>query len=98
MTMHEPALPPDGTDTFNDQIRIVLVETSHSGNIGAVARIMKNMGLVNLWLVNPSSFPDETSCARSAVPSYDLDRTQSASTLYEALTKRELLIGTSARD
>ena len=34
-------------------IRIVLVETSHTGNMGSVARAMKTMGLTNLWLVNP---------------------------------------------
>ncbi|MCP5904996.1 tRNA (cytosine(32)/uridine(32)-2'-O)-methyltransferase TrmJ, partial [Klebsiella pneumoniae] len=33
-------------------IRIVLVETSHTGNMGSVARAMKTMGLTNLWLVN----------------------------------------------
>jgi len=43
--MHKPALPLEGTDSFQNQIRIVLIETSHSGNIGAVARAMKNMGL-----------------------------------------------------
>ncbi len=95
--MHEPALPPDGTDTFNDQIRIVLVETSHSGNIGAVARAMKNMGLGNLWLVNPASFPDETSYARSAGASDVLDRAQVVSSLDEALADCVLVMGTSAR-
>ena len=53
--MHKPAKPLEGPDTYNDQIRIVLVETSHSGNIGAVARAMKNMGMGNLWLVKPVS-------------------------------------------
>ncbi|MCM4201664.1 hypothetical protein MMS56_29005, partial [Escherichia coli] len=39
-------------------IRIVLVETSHTGNMGSVARAMKTMGLTNLWLVNPLVKPD----------------------------------------
>ncbi len=38
-------------------IRIVLVEPSHPGNIGAVARAMKNMGLERLVLVSPRQFP-----------------------------------------
>lgn len=38
-------------------IRIVLVETSHPGNIGSVARAMKTMGLSQLFLVNPKPFP-----------------------------------------
>jgi len=39
------------------KIRIVLVETSHPGNVGAAFRAMKNMGLTRLYLVNPSEFP-----------------------------------------
>ena len=38
-------------------INIVLVETSHPGNIGSAARAMKNMGLSNLNLINPKKFP-----------------------------------------
>ncbi|MBO6851120.1 MAG: RNA methyltransferase, partial [Marinobacter sp.] len=95
--MHKPALPQEGTDTFQDQIRIVLVETSHSGNIGAVARGMKNMGLGNLWLVNPASFPDETSYARAAGASDVLDKAQVVSSLDEALADCVLVMGTSAR-
>lgn len=41
-------------------IRIVLVETSHTGNMGSVARAMKTMGLTNLWLVNPLVKPDSS--------------------------------------
>lgn len=95
--MHKHALPQDGTDTFNNQVRIVLVETSHSGNIGAVARAMKNMGLGNLWLVNPASFPDEASYARSAGASDVLDRAQVVGSLDEALEGCVLVMGTSAR-
>lgn len=95
--MHKPALPLEGTDTFQDQIRIVLVETSHSGNIGAVARAMKNMGLGNLCLVNPASFPDETSYARSSGASDVLDNARVVSSLDEAISDCVLVMGTSAR-
>ena len=95
--MHKPALPLEGTDTYNDRIRIVLVETSHSGNIGAVARAMKNMGLGNLWLVNPRSFPDEASYARSSGASDVLDRARVVTTLDEAIDDCVLVMGTSAR-
>jgi len=47
-------------------IRIVLVETSHPGNIGAVARAMKNMCLTELVLVSPKRFPDEEAITRSS--------------------------------
>ena len=44
-------------------LRVVLVETSHPGNIGAVARAMKNMGLQQLVLVRPKQFPDPEATA-----------------------------------
>ena len=47
-------------------IRIVLVETSHTGNRGSVARAMKTMGLTNLWLVNPLVKPDSQAIALAA--------------------------------
>jgi tRNA (cytidine32/uridine32-2'-O)-methyltransferase len=47
-------------------IRIVLVGTTHPGNIGAVARAMKNMGLSDLALVNPQHFPHEEATSRAS--------------------------------
>jgi tRNA/rRNA methyltransferase len=49
-----------------DNIRIVLSHTSHPGNIGAVARAMKTMGLHSLYLINPKCFPDAEADARAA--------------------------------
>ena len=49
-----------------NNIRIVLVEPSHPGNIGGAARAMKNMGLEQLMLVAPQRFPDENATARAA--------------------------------
>jgi tRNA (cytidine32/uridine32-2'-O)-methyltransferase len=49
-----------------DQIRIVLVGTSHTGNIGSVARAMKTMGLSQLVLVAPKELPDGQAYALSA--------------------------------
>jgi tRNA (cytidine32/uridine32-2'-O)-methyltransferase len=95
--MHKAALPQEGTGAFSDRIRIVLVETSHSGNIGAVARAMKNMGVGNLCLVNPASFPDEASYARSAGASDVLDNAQVVSSLDEAISDCVCVMGTSAR-
>lgn len=95
--MKKPAVPSSSSGTFSDHVRIVLVETSHSGNIGAVARAMKNMGLGNLWLVNPVSFPDETSYARAAGASDVLDHARVVGSLGEALEDCVLVMGTSAR-
>lgn len=47
-------------------IRIVLVDSSHPGNIGAVARAMKNMGLRHLYLVRPREFPHAEATARAS--------------------------------
>lgn len=47
-------------------VRIVLVGTTHPGNIGAVARAMKNMGVSDLALVNPMSFPHAKAIARAS--------------------------------
>ena len=47
-------------------IRILLVATTHPGNIGAVARAMKNMGLTDLGLVSPKIYPSEEANARAA--------------------------------
>ena len=47
-------------------IRFVLVDTSHPGNIGAVARAMKTMDLRHLYLINPKRFPDPQATAMAA--------------------------------
>ena len=47
-------------------IKIVLVETSHPGNIGAVARAMKNMSMTNLCLVIPKIFPSAEATSRAS--------------------------------
>ncbi len=51
--------------TLLDNIRIVLVNTSHPGNIGAAARAMKNMGLTRLTLVDPEDYPSLEAISRS---------------------------------
>ncbi len=52
--------------TLLDNLQIVLMETSHPGNIGAAARAMKTMGLSWLVLVNPGEFPSAIATARAA--------------------------------
>ena len=48
------------------QVRIVLLQTYHPGNIGAVARAMKTMGLSDLVLVSPKKYPDVEATNRAA--------------------------------
>ncbi|MGH8283707.1 MAG: RNA methyltransferase [Gammaproteobacteria bacterium] len=79
------------------QIRIVLVETSHPGNIGAAARAMKTMCLDTLVLVNPVEFPHADASARAAGATDVLERAQVVTSLDEALRGCVLVAGTSAR-
>lgn len=78
-------------------IRIVLVGTTHPGNIGAAARAMKNMGQSDLVLVNPRHFPHEEAAARASGASDILDNATVVSTLAEALTDCVYVAGASAR-
>ena len=76
-------------------IRIVLVETSHTGNMGSVARAMKTMGLTNLWLVNPLVKPDSQAIALAAGASDVIGNAHIVDTLDEALAGCSLVVGTS---
>ncbi|WP_410013999.1 tRNA (cytosine(32)/uridine(32)-2'-O)-methyltransferase TrmJ [Sodalis sp. C49] len=78
-------------------IRVVLVETSHTGNIGSAARAMKTMGLSNLYLVNPLTKPDSQAIALSAGASDIIGNATLVDTLDEALAGCSLVVGTSAR-
>lgn len=79
------------------QIRIVLVETSHPGNIGAAARAMKTMGFYELALVSPKHFPHAEATARAAGADDVLVGARVYSNLQEAVADCHLIIGTSAR-
>lgn len=78
-------------------IRIVLVATSHPGNIGSTARAMKTMGLNSLYLVRPKSFPDYKAKEMAAGADDVLEHAVVTSTLEEALTGCQLILATSAR-
>lgn len=78
-------------------IKIVLVETTHPGNIGAVARAMKNMKMSNLWLVAPKIFPSADATSRASGADDVLAGATVCQTVQEAIADCELVIGTSAR-
>jgi tRNA (cytidine32/uridine32-2'-O)-methyltransferase len=78
-------------------IKIVLVETSHPGNIGAVARAMKNMAMANLYLVNPKVFPTAEATARAAGSDDILARAEVCGSLAEAIADCSVVFATSAR-
>jgi len=80
-----------------DNIRMVMVNTTHPGNIGAAARAMKNMGLSSLVLVDPKEYPAAKAVWRAAGAADVLDKVRVVSTLDEAIADCGLVVGTSAR-
>ncbi len=81
-----------------DNVRIVLVNTSHPGNIGGAARAMKNMGLSSLYLVAPKEFPADKAVWRAAGALDVLEGAVVVETLDEAIADCGLVVGTSARE
>ena len=78
-------------------IRIILVQTSHPGNIGAAARALKNMGLSDLALVNPKIFPSAEATSRASGSDDILANATVYDSLKSALEPCELVLGASAR-
>ncbi|ATC95899.1 tRNA (cytosine(32)/uridine(32)-2'-O)-methyltransferase TrmJ [Pseudoalteromonas tunicata] len=81
---------------LND-IRVVLVNTSHTGNIGSVARAMKTMGLSKLYLVDPVNQIDSHASALAAGATDVLGNAVVVDDLAQAIADCSLVIGTSAR-
>ena len=78
-------------------VRIILVGTTHPGNIGAVARAMRNMGLKDLMLVNPRYFPHEDATARAAGAEDLLQSAEVVKSLEDGLSDCTYVAGASAR-
>ena len=86
----------DTNYTF-DNVRVVMVNTTEPGNIGAAARAMKNMNLSKLYLVNPKTHPSAVATARASGADDILSSAVVCDTLEEALAGTQLVIGASAR-
>ena len=82
---------------IKNQIDIILVETSHPGNIGSVARAMKTMGLSNLILVNPKEFPSKEAFMLSGNAQDVIEQATVVNTLEEAIKDSTNIYATSAR-
>lgn len=78
-------------------IRIVLVNTSHPGNIGSAARAMKTMGLNHLYLVAPQFFPHAKAIEMASGAVDVLEKAVVVNTVEEAIADCSLVAGTSAR-
>lgn len=79
------------------RVRIVLINTTHPGNIGATARAMKVMGLTSLHLVTPKIYPHAEATARASGADDLLQHAQVHESLESALGGCGLVLGTSAR-
>jgi tRNA/rRNA methyltransferase len=89
--------PASGTSALLANIRIVLCQTSHPGNIGSTARAMKTMGLTRLVLVAPKYFPHPEADALASGATDLLTGARVVATLDEALAGTVLAIGMTAR-
>ena len=78
-------------------VRVVLVAPTHPGNIGAVARAMRTMGLRDLRLVRPRRFPSAEATERAAGAFDVLDRARVVDDLSEALADCRWAVATTAR-
>lgn len=79
-------------------IRIILVQPSHPGNIGAVARAMKTMGLNELYLVNPKIFPSPIATERAVHGVSVLEKAVVVNSLEDALENIQISFSTSVRE
>ena len=82
---------------FIDNIRVVMVETTHPGNIGAAARAMKTMGYDNLYLVKPKIYPNAEATARAAGADDILSKAVVCDSLEEALQGCAAVVASTAR-
>ena len=80
-----------------ERVRVVLINTTHPGNIGATARAMKVMGLKQLHLVTPKIFPSADATARASGADDILEHAVVHESLDSALEGCGLVLGTSAR-
>jgi tRNA (cytidine32/uridine32-2'-O)-methyltransferase len=83
---------------ISKNIKIVLVGTTHPGNIGATARAMKTMGLRQLVLVEPKIFPDADATARASGADDILAEAIIHQTFQEAISDCHFVFGTSTRN
>jgi len=88
---------PEPVEQSMRQMRIVLVEPSHPGNIGAAARAIKTMGLTELHLVKPLSFPAPEATALASGAGDVLDGAVVHDSLATAVADCSYVLGCSAR-
>lgn len=93
-----PDTTGSGAGSPLDNVRIVMVNTTHPGNIGAAARAMKNMGLSQLYVVAPKNYPHEDAYFRAANAVDVLARAVVVDSFEAAIAGCALVVGSSARE
>jgi tRNA/rRNA methyltransferase len=92
--------PPPASPQILDRIRVVLISTSHPGNVGSAARAMKTMGFADLVLVTPK-MPDVLSHPEAIALASDgadlLAGARIVATLEEALADRHFALAFTSR-
>lgn len=84
-------------DNRLNNLCIVMIRTSHPGNIGSAARAMKTMGISDLRLIEPTKFNSPETTALASGADDILNNAKLFTTLSEALADCQTVIGTSAR-
>lgn len=82
---------------MSPKISVILIETTHPGNIGSVARAMKTMGFHELVLVNPKIFPSDDAMALASGAGDVLDSARVVDSFEAAVEGCTWVVGTSAR-
>lgn len=91
------AVHPDWAQALRN-LHVVLVGTTHPGNVGAVARVMKNMGLEKLTLVSSTDCGPETEAEATASGAYDIvENARAVTDLAQALDTMLMAVGASGR-
>lgn len=84
-------------NTMLDNVKVILVGTSHSGNIGSAARAMKVMGLTEMVLVSPQCEVDEQTMSLASGAGDVAQHAKIVNSLEEAVDDCVLVVGSSAR-
>lgn len=79
-----------------ERFRVVLVEPEHQGNIGSVARAMRNFDLHDLWIVNPKTKIDLGAESLAAHGRNILAASRTVQTLHDAIDGCDIVVGTSS--
>ncbi len=98
LVLREANTPGKMSADFSKNIKIVLVGTTHPGNIGATARAMKTMGLKQLVLVKPKIYPDAEATARASGADDILAAAIIHQSFAKAISDCHFVFGTSTRE